>query len=109
MVILGNNIIKTYGGYMIKACQKKVLYVEGTENCAFESAYFVLRENSESLCLGGDDILKEADRIINERLPGVKKKKHQLDKIKKALVISASAVSGALVGGGAVALLSLIL
>jgi len=94
---------------MIKACQKKILYVEGTESCVFESAYFVLRENSEDLCIGGEDILKEADRIINERLPGVKRKKRRLDKIKKALLVSASVLSGALAGAGTVAIIGLIL
>ena len=94
---------------MIKACQKKILYVEGDESCAFEAAYFVLRESSESLCLGGDDILKEAERIINEKLPGVKNKKRRIDKIKKALLLAASAVSGALAGGGAVAFIVLLM
>jgi len=94
---------------MIKACQKKILYVEGSESCAFESAYFVLRENSEDLCHGGEDILKEADRIINERLPGVKRKKRRIEKTKKALLLMASTGAGALVGGGAVALLTIIL
>ncbi|MBE6550246.1 MAG: hypothetical protein E7670_07450 [Ruminococcaceae bacterium] len=91
---------------MIRACQKKILFVAGAEHSAFETAYFVLRENSESLCLGGDDIIKEADRIINERLPAVKKKKQRLEKIKKVLLFTTSALSGALVGGGTVAIIS---
>ena len=85
---------------MIKACQKKILYIEGQENTPFEAAYFVLRDNAESISLGGDDILKEADRIINERLPDVKSKRLRIDKIKKAVWVGVSAVSGALLGCG---------
>ena len=72
---------------MIKACQKKILYVVGGENSVFESAYFVLREDNDSHCLGGDDILKEAERIISERLPEAKKKQRKREKFKKAIGI----------------------
>ena len=94
---------------MIKACQKKILYVVGGENSVFESAYFVLREDNDSHCLGGDDILKEAERIISERLPEAKKKQRKREKFKKAIGITVGALSGALAGGGVVSILWLIL
>ena len=94
---------------MIKACQKKILYIEGIESSAFDSAYFILRENIDSICLGGDDILKEADKIISERLPNAKKKKKRREQIKKAFLIIVSAASGVFVGGGAVALITILL
>ena len=87
---------------MIKACQKKILYVVGAEESMFETAYFVLRENSGAAYSGGDDMLKEADRIINERLPSVKKKKKRLETARRVLTVAVSALSGVLIGGGAV-------
>ena len=93
---------------MIKACQKKILYVVGAEESMFETAYFVLRENSDEAYSGGDDILKEADRIINERLPTVKKKKKRLETAKKVLTVAVSALSGIILGGGAVWILDLL-
>jgi len=93
---------------MIKACQKKILYVVGAENSMFETAYFVLRENSEDAYSGGDDILKEADRIISERLPIAKKKKKRREKAKKTLTVAISALSGILLGGGTVLIADLL-
>ncbi len=94
---------------MIKACQKKILYVVGGENSVFETAYFVLREGHDSCCLGGEDILREAERIISERLPEAKKKQRMREKVKKTFGILIGAISGALAGGGAVSLIWLLM
>ena len=52
---------------MIKGCEKKLILVPCGEASPFETAYFILRKDSEDICGGGDNILKEADRIIAER------------------------------------------
>lgn len=86
---------------MIKGCQKKIIFIQGGESSPFETAYFVLKKDSENCCHGGDDILKEADRIIAERLPDVKKKHNRRAKFKQMLYRLMLFTTGLLLGGGA--------
>ena len=60
---------------MIKGCEKKLILIPCGESSPFETAYFILRKDSEDVCGGGNNILKEADRIIAERSYSRKKKR----------------------------------
>ena len=51
---------------MIKGCQRKMIVVQGKDKSIFETAYFVLRRESEQQKLHENDMLTEATRIINE-------------------------------------------
>ena len=51
---------------MIKGCQRKMIVVQGKDKSIFETAYFVLRHESEQKELRECDMLSEATRIINE-------------------------------------------
>lgn len=48
----------------MRGCQKRVIYMKNTGSRHFEGAYFVLRQNSEEV--SDADMIKEANRIINE-------------------------------------------
>ena len=50
---------------MYKGYKRKVVVVRDTKSSLFESAYFVLRENSESHSVS--DMMKEASKIIKEK------------------------------------------
>ena len=93
---------------MIKGCEKKILFIEGNENSPFETAYFVLKSNSETKSAGKDDIVRAADSIINERLPEEKRKQKKKAKIRRTLILLLSGISGFIVGGGSVALIVLL-
>ena len=57
---------------MLKGCERKMVVVQGQGNGAFEVAYFILRRECEKKVTYKQDLLEEANRIINEnRLPGV--------------------------------------
>lgn len=71
---------------MIKGCEKKLILVPCGEASPFETAYFILRKDSEDICGGGDNILKEADRIIAERSYS-RKKKRRFFAFRKGLTI----------------------
>ena len=86
---------------MIKGCQKKIIFIQGSENSPFETAYFVLKKDSEDCCQGGDDIIKEADRIICESLPDVKRKHKKRAKLKQTLYRIILFATGVLFGCGA--------
>ena len=86
---------------MIKGCQKKIIFIQGSENSPFETAYFVLKKDSEDCCHGGDDIIKEANRIISESLPDVKRKNKKRAKLKQMLYRIMLFGIGLLLGGGA--------
>jgi len=84
---------------MIKGCQKKIIFIQGSESSPFENAYFILRKESEECCSGGDDILREANRIISESMPGGKNKKSKRRRKLKSLLLSfACLVIGMLCG-----------
>ena len=52
-----------------------MIVVRGRDKGDFETAYFVLRHESEKRVLKDKDLLEEANRIINEnQFPGVKRK-----------------------------------
>ncbi len=51
---------------MLKGCQRKMIEVRGRDKEVFETAYFVLRRESERRPLRQQDLLAEANRIINE-------------------------------------------
>ena len=56
---------------MLKGCQRRMIVVQGKDKSIFETAYFVLRRESERRALRESDMLAEANRIINEnQLPG---------------------------------------
>ena len=52
---------------MLKGCQRKMIVVQGRDKEIFETAYFVLRRESEKRALRDRDLLEEANRIINEQ------------------------------------------
>lgn len=85
---------------MIKGCQRKIIFIKGRENSPFENAYFVLRKDSEECCNGGDDILREADRIISETIPAVRKKRERRTRLKRRLISLAWFVLGVAAGVG---------
>ena len=84
---------------MIKGCEKKMIVVDGGESSPFESAYFVLKRDSE-VCGGGGDILREADRIIAESMPGGRVRARKREKIKRVLISSAAFLLGGFIGCG---------
>lgn len=94
---------------MIKGCQKKIIIIEGGESSPFETAFFVLRKNTGDCCAGGDDILREADRIISESIPDVCLKRRKRERLIKMLVPGAFLLIGLLLGGSGCALLILFL
>jgi hypothetical protein len=50
---------------MLKGCQRRMIVVQGKDKGAFETAYFVLRRESERRSTHDGDLLEEANRIIN--------------------------------------------
>lgn len=89
---------------MIKGCQRKIILVEGSESSVFETAYFVLRKGAETQKKSHSDIMKEANRIIERRLPSNMQRIRRRERICKRLKYCAWFIVGALSGSGAVAL-----
>ena len=83
---------------MIKGCEKKIIFILGGESSPFENAYFILRRESEKCCGGGDDILREANRIINESIPDLKNKSRRKRKLKSVILSVISLGLGMLCG-----------
>ena len=52
---------------MIKGCQRKMIMVKGDDESPFEMAYFVLKSDLRANDLGENDILAEANKIVEAK------------------------------------------
>ena len=84
---------------MIKGCERKIILVQGAESSVFETAYFVLRKNAEMREKSHSDIMKEANRIIERRLPSNLFRARRRERIRKRLKCCAFFIAGTLFGG----------
>ena len=50
----------------MRGCQRKVIHIKKTGSYLFDEAYFVLSREGEDLHIGEDDMVTEANRIIND-------------------------------------------
>jgi hypothetical protein len=51
----------------MRGYQRKVIHIKNTGSYLFDEAYFVLSRDGEDLQLGEDDMVTEANRIINDK------------------------------------------
>ena len=51
----------------MRGYQRKVIHIKNTGSYLFDEAYFVLSRDGEELRLGEDDMVTEANRIINDK------------------------------------------
>ena len=80
---------------MIKGCQRRVIVVRGEDENMFEYAYFVLKSGEKFDRVGEDDMIAEANRII-ENSEG--KKNKEKDKTMMIIPFSVGAALGSLAG-----------
>ena len=57
----------------MRGCQKKVIYLKNTGSEVFDEAYFVLKSDTDIERRAAGDIIREANRIIDENI-GKKKR-----------------------------------
>lgn len=55
---------------MIKGCQKKIIMINDTGSDVFDQAYFIVKDNENDRKLSKTDMIREANRIIEENLLG---------------------------------------
>ena len=51
---------------MVRGCQKKIIYLKNTESGVFDEAYFVVSDSALCTDIDECDMIKEANRILNE-------------------------------------------
>lgn len=51
---------------MVRGCQKKIIYLKNTQSEMFEEAYFIIRNSVLGEQYRECDMVKEANRILNE-------------------------------------------
>ena len=51
---------------MVRGCQKKIVYLKNTDSEVFDEAYFLLTDKAIDSDLSEKDMLKEANRILDE-------------------------------------------
>lgn len=83
---------------MIKGCQKKIIMINDTGSDMFEQAYFIVKDEAQGAVCSKNDMIREANRIIENNLLApyfspVKRK--SLKKSAKNLVFFLGMVCGA--------------
>lgn len=51
---------------MVRGCQKKIIYLKNTNSAVFDEAYFVINEKALGSDVSECDMIKEANRILDE-------------------------------------------
>ena len=72
----------------MRGTQRRVIYLKNTGSDMFDEAYFVIKENAPrtDMSAGENDLIKEADRIINEHI-GSKIKKFKGNLLKDISIL----------------------
>ena len=73
---------------MVRGCQKKIIYLKNTDSEVFDEAYFVLTDKAIDEGISERDMLKEANKILDECIFDEERKSKKL-KIKAFLKSSA--------------------
>ncbi|MBP3395803.1 MAG: hypothetical protein J6L87_01400 [Clostridia bacterium] len=58
---------------MLRGCQREMIVLQTRDSALFECAWFVLRQ--EKPCVGAEDMLAEAERIVAESGRGDRRRK----------------------------------
>lgn len=88
---------------MIKGMSRRVIMVESPDPELFENAIFILRNDAFTKGAEPEDILRQAQQIANEYV------KTNIEKRKRKLPPALYVLTGALCGGGILAVLWLLL
>ena len=51
---------------MVRGCQRRVVFIKNTESKIFSEAYFILSDEAYKESHTDEDIIREANRIIDE-------------------------------------------
>ena len=89
---------------VLKGCQKSIIMIKDTGSEIFDQAYFIIKDTESCTKMHKTDMIREANRIIDENLLGVY---FSGDTRKKAHIVSSRICFflGMLFGAFAVALL----
>ena len=60
---------------MVRGCQRKVIFLKNTESKIFSEAYFIVDDKAPESCEA--DMIREANRIIEENLARTAKEKEK--------------------------------
>lgn len=60
------------GAYILKGCQRKIVYLKNTKSAYFDEAYFIMKPSAEGT--SEESVLREAERILGHaELPKAKR------------------------------------
>ena len=82
----------------MRGCQKRVIYLKNTGSEYFDEAYFVLKNSTNSKNRSDTDVIREANRIIEENI-GKRKHFNYKKWLPLVLAFTVGAVVSALVFG----------
>lgn len=79
---------------MLKGCQRKMIMVRGDSESIFETAYFIVKPESESDPGAKNSMVDEAVRIVEESLPEWRGRRKRSEEISDFLKFLAGFLSG---------------
>ena len=83
---------------MVRGCQRKIIYLKNTDSQAFDEAYFLINEE-RSRTMGEKELIREANRIVEQSL-GYKDKRKKQNRTGLIIYGVSTFLLGALVSSG---------
>lgn len=91
---------------MVRGCQRKVIFLKNTESKIFSEAYFIVDDKAPPV--SETDMVKEANRIIEENLARTRDKGSARSPIRRTLLAILKSIPAFFVGGGVATVICLI-
>ena len=91
---------------MVRGCQRKVIFLKNTESKIFSEAYFIVDEKAPDV--GEGDMVREANRIIEENLARSTKAKGRKGGIRRVPGAILRGIPAFLLGAGVATVICLI-
>ncbi len=93
---------------MVRGCKRGVVFLKNTGSKLFREAYFIIDENTDVRGVSESDMVKEANRIIEENLAAGCKTEETCGKVRRILFTILSNIPAFLLGAGIAILFALI-
>ena len=91
---------------MVRGCQRKVIFLKNTESEIFSEAYFIVDGRSPKV--SETDMVREANRIIENNLAHTTASKEGVRGVRRALRAMLRSIPAFLLGGGVATVLCLV-
>ena len=93
---------------MVRGCQRRVIFLKNTNSRVFSEAYFIIDDRARTATMSEADMIKEANRIIDESLASRAEVSEPRTAISRALAFVLKHLPAFVIGAGCTLLFTFI-